>query len=58
MEPKPAPVVRREQQPMRLWDYGRLSMTGSLLRTFSTFVAALFVSTLLVTAASSSALFF
>jgi len=43
---------------MRLRNYGRLSMTGSLVRTFSTFVAALFVSTLLVTAATSTALFF
>jgi hypothetical protein len=33
-------------------------MTASVFRTFSTCVAALFVSTLMVTAATSGALFF
>jgi hypothetical protein len=58
VEPVPNPGGREVRQPMRLRTHRRLSMTGSLLRTFSTCVAALFVSTLLVTAASSTALFF
>jgi hypothetical protein len=58
LEPVASPGGREVRQPMRLRNYGRLSMSGSLVRTFSTFVAALFVSTLLVTAASSTALFF
>jgi hypothetical protein len=54
MPGQPNPLPSAEQAPP-IW---RHDMTSSMVRTMSTCIAALFVTTMLVTAATSPALFF